>query len=158
MSSGKMDLKMASKKTSRHKKSLKITKTNRAKRDPASGKVISRRQYDKKYGRKPRPQTKNYSQSSFQKKIYRYQAVRDRYIELYNKKHKKKIGKREAMDSDALKKIVKNLRVYPNESPAHKEKRIKELEKLGFLDRDDAGVLQSDEVLARTYGEDSDDE
>lgn len=92
-----------------HKKPLKITRTNRAKVDPKSGRVISRRAFDKKYPPQARHiKQAGYSSARYRHKLRLYKLIRDDFIE------KKKtegiiLGKRAAMNSDELKSIIRGL-------------------------------------------------
>jgi hypothetical protein len=103
------------------KKTIKITATNRAKVDPATGKILSRRQFDKKYP--PRSRTslqKGYNPRKYRADLHRYKSVRDAYIEK-QKREGKKISKREAMNSSELKQIVRDLK---SKNPARKAKAL----------------------------------
>lgn len=101
--------KMASKKTPQRKKPLKITASNRAKVDPATGRVISRRQFDKKYGRKLRISA-GYFPRAYKNKLKLYMLVRNDYIEKHYQDTGKRLGKREAMNSPELKRIIRDLK------------------------------------------------
>lgn len=79
--------------------------TARRKVDPETGKELSRRQYEKKYGRKPRAVK---AAQSYRHKFKLYLAVRDDYLEK-QKAAGKKISKREAMNSEELKQIIRDL-------------------------------------------------
>ena len=102
--------KSPSKKTLRRKKPVKRSapKKNTARRkiDPATGIEISRRQFEKKYGRTKRAPN---AAASYRHKFKLYIGVRDDYIEAQKAKGKK-LTKREAMESAGLKKIVRDLR------------------------------------------------
>lgn len=93
-----------SKKTKSYKKPLKITASNRAKIDPSTGKVLSRRQFDKKYRPKTR-MSRGYSPRKFKHKLHLYQLIRDDYMEKNGLK-----SKREAMNSAELKRIIRDLK------------------------------------------------
>ncbi len=83
----------------------KARNTARRKVDPETGKELSRRQYEKKYGRKPRAVK---AAATYRHKFKLYLAIRDDYIEKL-KAGGKKISKRDAMNSEELKKIIRDL-------------------------------------------------
>lgn len=81
----------------------KLPGKSRQRLDPKTGNIYSRRQYEKgriKTPRKHGPQIK--------RKFKQYLQIRDSYI-AKQEQAGKKLGKREAMNSEELKKVIKKL-------------------------------------------------
>lgn len=86
--------------------------------DPKTGKIYSRRQWEK--GRIPIPRK---NAPDITRKYRQYLQIRDSYLEKQNVKRKKKITKREAMNSDRMKQLIKDLH---SKDPKRKKRALEQ--------------------------------
>lgn len=72
--------------------------------DPKTGNIYSRRQFEKGRTRAPRQNV-----HKIRSRYRQYLQIRDDYIAKKNQARKKPLGKRQAMNSDELKQLIKDL-------------------------------------------------